>query len=336
MKTNINFSENKNAYMPNEKMRKSFLELCEKIYEYPDYKNIDVNKSISNYFKINENNLTVTNGSLEGINLLIHTLNEKETILFTPTFWGYEDAFNRWGYAVNKTKLLDSMHYDFEQISRAAKNYKTIVLCNPNNPTLSYIPKKILLNIIYANQQCHFIVDETMLIFDEDFNLKTISKEVESFNNLSVVMSFSKFLGIAGLRTGVVFSNEQMINKVRQMTIPYSFGTIQQNLIPIALEDYEFLNNTRKLITNNRETLCEDLRKLGCFVIDGKTNFVLVKLPINIDANEITYYLYKNGLEVRNIKEAYPELNGDWLRISIQSPENNKILIKNMKKYIKK
>ena len=73
MKTNINFSENKNAYMPNEKMRKSFLELCEKIYEYPDYKNIDVNKSISNYFKINENNLTVTNGSLEGINLLIHT-----------------------------------------------------------------------------------------------------------------------------------------------------------------------------------------------------------------------------------------------------------------------
>ncbi len=330
----INFSENRNVYMPNVKMQLALLKIYKKIFEYPDYKNIDVNKSISKYFGVNKNNLTVTNGSLEGINLLVNVLSEKETTLFVPTFWGYEDALNRWNYIVNKELLAGEMNYDIEEISQKVKKHKMLILCNPNNPTLSYIPKDSLLKIICENPKCHFIIDETMLIFDENYETKTVSKKVEHYNNLSVVVSFSKFLGIAGLRTGALFSNEQMISKIKKTIIPYSFGKIQQAIIPIALDDADYLSETRRLITNNREKLCDDLSKLGCSVIDGHTNFVLVRLPKNIDANAITNYLYKNGIEVRNVKESYPELSGDWIRISIQTKENNEVLIKRMNKYI--
>lgn len=334
MKNIINFCENRNVYMPSKKMKKSLLKSIKNVFEYPDYKNIDVNKSVSQYFNMEEKNLMVINGSLEGINLLVNVLKKEESTLFVPTFWGYEDALNRWGYSIEKELLVKEIKYDIEKILNKAKSCKLIILCNPNNPTLSYISKDNLIKFISENPTCHFIIDETMLIFDERFNEKTVLEEVQKYENLSVVISFSKFLGIAGLRTGVLFSNEKIIDKVRKISIPYSFGTFQQSVIPVALDDVEYLNKTRKLITVNRKKLCKDLIKLGCFVIDNNTNFILAKLPKNIDANDLTYYLYNNGMEVRNIKESYPELKGDWIRISIHTKENNKILVKNINKYI--
>jgi len=333
-KEKINFSENRNVYMPNKKMKKILLKSIKTVFEYPDYKNIEVNKSISKYFDIQEKNLMVTNGSLEGINLLVNALKKEESTLFIPTFWGYEDALNRYGYTVHKELLMDEMNYNIEEISNKAKSSKLIILCNPNNPTLSYISKYDLIKIIKDNPKCHFIIDETMLIFDDKFNNKTVCREVNKYKNLSVVISFSKFLGIAGLRTGVLFSNEIVINKTKKISIPYSFGKIQQNIIPISLGSEEYLNKTKKLIMLNRKKLCKDLIKLGCFIIDGNTNFILVKLPENIDANSLTEYLYNNGIEVRNIKESYPQLSGDWIRISINTKSNNKILVKTIDSYI--
>lgn len=331
----INFSENRNVYMPNNQMKKSLLKAQRKVFEYPDYKNTEVNRCISEYFGIEEKNLTVTNGSLEGINLLVCALNKTETVLFVPTFWGYADALNRFNYIVKNETLVDELNYDYDRVSEIAKLYKIMILCNPNNPTLSYIPKKVLLSIIKENPHCHFIIDETMLIFDEKYENKSVSNEVENFENLSVVVSFSKFLGIAGLRTGAVFSNKTMIEKVKKLSIPYSLGVIQQNILPVAFADPNYLDETRKLITKNREYLCDNLQQLGCNVIDGNTNFILVKLPDNVDSTAVAKYLYQNGIEVRNIKEAYPKLKGNWIRISIQTQKNNELLVKKMQRYIK-
>ena len=44
-------------------------------------------------------------------------------------------------------------------------------------------------------------------------------------------ISFSKFLGIAGLRTGAVFSNRNVIKDIKKTMVPYSFGIIQQEII---------------------------------------------------------------------------------------------------------
>ena len=175
-----------------------------------------------------------------------------------------------------------------------------------------------------------------MLIFDEDFFTKSLTKYVVSVNNLSVIISFSKFLGIAGLRTGAVFSNENIIKKIKKQIVPYSLGIIQQELLPCAFSDKDYLSKTRKLIRINKNQLCEDLRNIGCNIIDGNTNFILVQLPFGIDSNEATKFLMKNNMIVRNIKESYPELTGDWLRISINTKDNNELLVKKLKQSFNK
>lgn len=67
----IDFSENRNIFMPNIQMKKSLLRAVQKVFEYPDYKNTAVNSAIAGYFDISCDNASITNGSMEAINLLV-------------------------------------------------------------------------------------------------------------------------------------------------------------------------------------------------------------------------------------------------------------------------
>ena len=58
---------------------------------------------------------------------------------------------------------------------------------------------------------------------------------------------------------------------------------------------------------------------------------ILVQLPFGIDSNVVTQFLLKYNIIVRNIKESYPELTGDWLRISINTKSNNEMLVRKLK-----
>ncbi len=331
MDQKIDFSENRNVFMPSEKMKKSLLQAVKKVFEYPDYKNTEVNNIIANYFDILFDNVSITNGSMEAINLLVNVLRKNYATLFKPTFWGYEDALMRYEYNVNSIPLDYKLKYNLDNIELQAQNSDIIFICNPNNPTLDCIDKNVLIEIVKHNPNCHFIIDETMLIFDKEFFNKSLAKYVVNVNNLSVIISFSKFLGIAGLRIGAVFSNENLIKKIKKQMVPYSMGVIQQELLPCAFSDKDYLNKTRELIKINKDQLCEDLRNIGCHVIDGNTNFILVQLPFGIDSNEVTQFLMKNNMIVRNIKKSYPELTGDWLRVSINTRDNNELLVKKLK-----
>ena len=331
MAQKIDFSENRNVFMPNEQMKKNLLQAIKKIFEYPDHKNMEVNNAIANYFDISFDNVSITNGSMEAINLLVNVLKKNDATLFKPTFWGYEDALLKYKYNINSVPLHNKMKYNKNSIELQAQNSDIIFLCNPNNPTLDYLEKTTLIEIIKHNPTCHFIIDETMLIFDKNFFSKSLVKYVDNVDNLSVIISFSKFFGIAGLRTGTVFSNENLIKKIKDQMVPYSLGIIQQKLLPCIFSDKNYLNKTRELIRINKDQLIESLKNIGCHVIDGNTNFILVQLPYGIDSNEITQFLMKNNMIVRTIKESYPELTGDWLRVSINTKDNNELLVKKLK-----
>lgn len=174
---------------------------------------------------------------MEAINLLVKVLESKNATLFKPTFWGYEDALVRYKSNVNSVPLDYELKYN---INMQTQKTDIMFICNPNNPTLDNIDRNILIKIINNNSNCHFIVDETMLIFDKDFFNKSLVKYVNTVDNLSVVVSFSKFLGIAGLRTGAVFSNNLLIEKIKKQMVPYSLGIIQQELLPCAFSDKEY------------------------------------------------------------------------------------------------
>ena len=325
-KEKLNFAENRNVYMPNEQMKNALKEANKYIYNYPDYKNTEINKSLSLYFDINEENFIITKGSLEGINFLVRMFHKKKVSLFEPTFWGFKDSLIRNGVeSINVESLDNNIYYNLNKLYDISKTSDVIYICNPNNPTLSSLNKDDLINLISKNQKCHYIIDETMLIFDEDFFKKTMYKQISNLNNLSVIISLSKFFGIAGIRTGVLFSNKEMISNIHKLTVPYSIGIIEQYVLPVALSNKEYTKETVSKIKENKIFLIEQLKKINCKVIDGNTNFILVEIPNQYDTNDLTKFLENKNIYIRNIKEAYPKLIGNWIRLSINTIENNKI-----------
>ena len=333
-KTILNFAENRNVFMPSYEMKKSMEEAIKHVYEYPDCKNTEIKKSLSNYFNIEPEYYAVTKGSLEGINFMARLFCEKRVALFEPTFWGFKDSLIRnEAKSINVQELDNNLDYNIKNLYKISSNTDLIYLCNPNNPTLSYVDKKELIKLISTNPNCHFLIDETMLVFDEKFEEKTLYKEVENLNNISVIISFSKLFGIGGLRTGLIFSNKNIISKINKLSVPFSIGIIEQYALPVALSNKRAVQESLIKIKKNKDILINDLKEMNCRIIDRNTNFILVEFKKN-DVNDISEYLKTKNIRVANIKEIYPKLVGNWLRISINTFENNKLLIDELKKFM--
>lgn len=333
----INLAENKNPFYPSPAIKKKAQEVLDNISNYPDYKNVDINRSIAAFFNVPEENAIITNGSMEGMNLLVDILDTNSTTIYTPTFWGYSDAFIRREKKYNKVALKNGMQYDFEQISSDAQKSSLIFLCNPNNPTLSSLDKEDIQKLLLSNPNCNFIVDETMLIFDPEYDKKTISTLVSKCNNLSVICSFSKIFGLAGIRSGALLSNCEVIKAAKQRQIPYGIDTIKQLIIPTALKDKEYLQLSRVAIKQNSRILCDKIESTtGFTTVNSGTNFVLVQANNGFTSTEIDAYLKTKGILIRNAKEAYPDMPGEYIRVSIGTKEENEQLINELDNLVNK
>ena len=56
-------------------------------------------------------------------------------------------------------------------------------------------------------------------------------EEIENLPNLVVLQTFSKAWGLAGLRVGLAFANEEIIELFNKVKPPYNVSEIAQNAI---------------------------------------------------------------------------------------------------------
>lgn len=184
---------NLNPYLPDKKMEFKLASNIKLLKTYPTATSNKVNRVISDKLNVPIEMTIVTNGSTEAFDYLLRIPNVKKVGIFTPTFWGYESACKRNNCDVIKMPLKDNRYYEYEKISELSKNVDMIFLCNPNNPTLDTLNRKKLLEIIKKNQNCHFVIDETELVFNADYSERTLINETINNINLSVITSVSKF-----------------------------------------------------------------------------------------------------------------------------------------------
>ena len=222
----INLAENKNPYLPTKKMLDEIKRWIPEISHYPPIDDSILCNKMGEFFHIDSNCIVFLNGSMEGINYLTKYFFKKRMTLFVPTFWGYKYCANKFNVNVTEIPLENCLHYSLDDIDYYAKKSDFIFLCNPNNPTLDILPSKKLISIIFNNPNCHFIIDETMLCFSKFFSDTTMISEISKMKNLSVLLSYSKVLGIAGLRSGVLFTNKNIAEWIKKERSPFCMNKI--------------------------------------------------------------------------------------------------------------
>ena len=96
----IDLSKNENPYLPNKQILNFMKKNVHLIAKYPTSDSDDVIKTITQHFGIHPDFCCLTTGTLEGMELILKTLNKKSLALFIPTFWGMKFLANKLNYNI--------------------------------------------------------------------------------------------------------------------------------------------------------------------------------------------------------------------------------------------
>jgi histidinol-phosphate aminotransferase len=180
---------------------------------------------------------------------------------------------------------------------------------------------------ILANFSGLVVIDEAYINFSRQ---KTFIQELTEYANLVVLQTLSKAWGLAGLRVGMAFASEEIIEVMNKVKPPYNVNEASQQLALKALQNIDQVNTWIRETLIQRDKLVLNLKDFY-FVIDiypSDANFVLVKTT---DPRGIYNFLVGKGIIVRDRSKV--ELCEGCLRITVGTPEENTILLQTLQDY---
>ena len=264
------------------------------------------------------------NGSDEPIDLLFRAFCEpgKDNIVsINPTYGMYRVAADTNNISVNPVPLTSGFELDTEAVLAAVTpETKIIFICSPNNPTGNSLDNCGMLQII-NNFNGLVVVDEAYIDFCPE---KSLLPDLEKYPNLVILQTFSKAWGMAGLRLGMAFAAENIIEVLSRIKYPYNLNILTQQKGLELLAGEQLKNEWVAVILREREKMIRNLKGYP-FVIQvypTDANFVLVQM---YDPRGIYNYLVEEKIIVRDRSSI--ALCEGCLRISIGSPEENATLM---------
>ncbi|MGV3508971.1 MAG: histidinol-phosphate transaminase [Sphingobacteriaceae bacterium] len=297
---------------------------------YPDPLQFAVKTRLSEIKGVPPRNIFLGNGSDEAIDILFRAFCRPgidNVITVPPTYGMYEVSANINDVAIKKVPLTPDYQLNLEEIAAAIdENTKLIFICSPNNPTANSINRDDIETVL-ANFEGIVVIDEAYINYSRQ---KTFIQELTEYSNLVVLQTLSKAWGLAGLRIGMAFASEEIIEVFNRVKPPYNINQASQQLALEALNNIDQVNSWIKETIVEREKLVANLAALP-FVLKiypSDANFILVKTT---DAKGIYNYLVERGIIVRDRSKV--ELCEGSLRITIGTPSENEILIQNLKNF---
>lgn len=264
------------------------------ISHYPHYGEL-IDK-IAQKFCVKDKEVLVTNGADEALSVIINTYLEsgEELICFTPTFSMPKLYANICSGTFRGVDYYTKWVFDADKlIEQVNQNTKIIYVTSPNNPTGELAAIEDIEKILTNCPNAALILDVTYINFaSRDINYYELIKKYE---NLFIVKSFSKDNGLAGLRLGIILSNEKNIIECKKVVSPYSVNACAVCAGIAAINDSGYEKYIKEQVRTSREALCSGLLELGFRVYKSEANFVLC------DFGNYCDFIYKK-LELANIK----------------------------------
>lgn len=292
---------------------------------YPDSRQTRLRQLLQEYTGVDTGYLIAANGSGELLDYILCLLLEPgdEVINCPPTFDLY-----RLRTLINRGKLVNVPRKEDFSVDvgavKAAINQRTkvIVLANPNNPTGNVVPVEDILELVNAGVPV--LVDEAYY----EFYGQTVAPLVSQYGNLMVLRTFSKWIGLAGLRIGYGVLPLRMVDYVLKIKLPYNVNVAALVAVEESLRDVSYLQSKVKAIIAERERLFAELKKLEFLKpLPSQANFILCEV-LRGKASELQQRLLEKGILVRYFDQTRL---ANTIRISVGKPEDSEKLIKRLR-----
>jgi histidinol-phosphate aminotransferase len=182
-------------------------------------------------------------------------------------------------------------------------------VANPNSPSGTAVSQRDL-NHLASQLEGPLVIDEAYVDFAQENSLSLAGKK-----NVVVTRSLSKSYSLAGIRFGYAVADPVVVRELIKIKDSYNCDALSLMAATAALEDQDYLRETRRRILATRALLTQELTTLGFKVSQSQANFVWAQCTGGA-ARHIFEELKRQKILVRYMDyEGY----GDGLRISVGS-----------------
>lgn len=294
------------------------------VNRYPDPQQRTVKAVLAAQKGVLESQILLGNGSDEVLDLIYRVFCEpkKDNAITLPPTYGMYKVLAGINDVENREVLL-SKYFELDTnaiLEQIDSRTKLIFICSPNNPTGNIFNKESI-EILLKSFNGMVVIDEAYIDFSSE---PSWINRLGEFPNLIVTQTLSKAYGMAGIRLGICYANQQVIEIINKVKPPYNVNELTQSKALERLGKTEDINNEITSILESKEGL---LQALVCVdwiekTYDSEANFLLLK----VDNAKLRYQqLIEKGIVIRD-RSTQP-LCENTLRITIGTQEENTKLI---------
>ena len=280
---------------------------------------------LAELYAVGEDNLLITRGSDEGIDLLTRVFcraGQDAVVECSPCFGMYRIAA-----AIQGARVVDvprradkDFRIDAEKLVRAIGDeagVRLVFLTSPNNPTGDLVSRDCLESVLRAAEgRALVVLDEAYIEFS---SANSAAELVERWPHLVVLRTLSKAWAAAGIRCGAVIANPVVIGLLLRVIAPYPLPaiTIDAALRAIATDSGA---RQREFVASVRQRRADFYQFISGFdwvraAWQGEANFILVRVD---DAAGLVGWCAGHGIRIRDFS-TQQRLEG-CVRMTIGSP----------------
>jgi histidinol-phosphate aminotransferase len=295
---------------------------------YPEVRPLGLQRALAERFGCRPEQLLVTRGSSEAIDLVIRAFcraGEDAVLVTSPSFSMYRHYAEVQGARLVEvpTPAERDFAIDVDSILAACDDsIRLIFLCSPNNPTGTTLPRDDLERLLQQRgDRSAVVVDEAYVEFGEKDSVTSL---LGRYENLLVLRTLSKALGFAGARCGAVAGPAPVITMLGAIQAPYALATPVVECVEDALQA-DHLERARDAVAGivaERERVAESLAQFGFVgkVWPSDANFLLARFD---NARQVMRHCAQHGVLLRHFGGDLQ----DCIRITIGAPGENDALL---------
>ncbi len=294
----------------------SFLSHSNHLNWYPQLGSRSLADSLSEYTGVPAEQIIVTNGSDDALELVCKTFLDRDDAVLVPqpTYTHFIVYVQSRGATVVDFFADDIFDADIDRLEAQVRvgGFKLVYLVSPNNPTGVVYTRDQVERLLRAAPSTLFIVDEAY----HEFYGESVVGLVNEYENLVVTRTFSKCFAIAGLRIGYLCTSEYVQSELQKPFNPKSVNRLGQVAAQACLDDLPYYRRYVVEVDKARDYLVPQLQQRGLATYPTPANFILVQVP---EPKRFCALLADQGVHIRD-RSDLPRLP-NFVRITLPTRE---------------
>lgn len=232
-------------------------------------------EAVAQYVGVASDKIFLNSGSDQVIKTIFETyISPGERVLLHKPGFALYDVYPKFQQAETESVYCASdLSFDWNQfVEKITPSIRMVVLENPNGFLGTVIPDDVLRRILKKTHELGIV-----LVLDEAYYHFYCTPSVDwlaQYDNLIIVRTFSKALGLAGLRCGYAISRPENINNLRRLGPVFPVSSAAIGIVQLLLKFPDELESYLKANLKSLAHYKQKAREAGLGISESRANFV--------------------------------------------------------------